>query len=91
MKIINLNGNAVVLADIKSISISGYFNVEPQTNQVKIELKTRREYIYNPNTEDWELETFNDILLVNYPNGQTADDNYWEMMQIWEDAMEEME
>ena len=88
-KIINLNGNAVELAKVKSISVNEYFDVEPKTNQLKIEFKARKEYIFNPNEKEWELETFNDVLLVEYPNNDTAIENYWEIMKIWEEALQE--
>ncbi len=87
-KLINLNGNAVVLADIKSISVNEYFNVTPETNQVKIEFKARKEYVFNPESEEWVGEIFNDLLLVNYPDGDTAIENYVQIMEIWEEAID---
>ncbi|CAL67534.1 hypothetical protein [Christiangramia forsetii] len=87
-KIINLNGNAVELAQVKSISVNEYFDVEPKTNQLKIEFKGRKEYIFNPGIKEWELNTFNDVLLVDYPDGQTAIENYLQIMEIWEEALQ---
>ena len=87
--IINLNGNAVPLSQIKSISKNDYFNAEPATNQVKIEFKMRKEYLFNPNSEEWELETFNDVLLINYPDGDCATENYFQIMETWEEALSE--
>lgn len=82
-RIINLNGNAVELSKIKSICVNEYFDVEPKTNQVKIEFKARKEYVFNPRSKEWEQEIFNDTLLVDYPNGQTAIENYLQIMEIW--------
>ena len=87
--IINLNGNAVELSKVKSISVNEYFDVEPKTNQLKIEFKARKEYIFNPGIKEWELNTFNDVLLVDYPDNNIAIKNYYEIMQIWEDTLEE--
>ena len=88
-KIINLNGNAVELEKIKAISHNGYHQTKPETNQLKVEFKTRKEYLFNPGSREWELETFNDVLLVNYPDSDTAVDNYLEIMGLWEEALEE--
>lgn len=88
-KIINLNGNAVELENIKAISHNSYHRAKPETNQLKIEFKTRKEYIYNPGSKQWELETFNDVLLVDYPDHDAAVDNYLEIMDIWKEALEE--
>ena len=87
--IINLNGNAVELLKVKSISVNEYFNIEPKTNQVKIEFKARKEYVYHRGTKEWVPEIFNDVLLVDYPDGQIAIENYYEIMKIWEDALQE--
>lgn len=89
MKIINLNGNAVELEKIKAVSHNEYHRVSPETNQLKIEFKTRKEYVFNPGSKEWELETFNDVLLIDYPDSDTAVDNYLEIMEIWEEALQE--
>ena len=88
-KIINLNGNAVELDKVKSISVNEYFDVEQKTNQLKIEFKTRKEYVFHPGTKDWEPQIFSDILIVDYPNGQIAIENYYEIMKIWEEELQD--
>lgn len=89
--IINLNGNAVELAKVKSISVNEYFDVKHKTNQLKIEFKTRKDYVFNPGSKEWELEIFNDVLMVEYPDGQVAIENYFEIMDLWEEALQEKE
>ena len=88
-KTINLNGNIVELDKIKAISHNSYHHVKPETNQLKIEFKTRKEYVFNPGSKEWKLESFDDVLLVDYPNHDTAVDNYLEIMEIWEEALQE--
>ena len=88
-RIINLNGNAVELQNIKAISHNSYHRAKPETNQVKIEFKTRKEYVFNPELKEWEMETFNDVLLVDYPDNDTAVENYLQIMEIWEEALQE--
>ena len=39
--------------------------------------------------EKWDPEIFNDVLLVDYPDGQTAIENYLQIMEIWEEALQE--
>lgn len=88
-RIINLNGNALELSKVKSISVNEYFGVEPKTNQVKIEFNARKEYVFNPGLKEWVPEIFNDVLLVDYPNGQEAVENYYQIMETWEEALQE--
>lgn len=89
-KIINLNGNAVELKKIKAISVNDYLDVPLKLNQIKIEFNTRKEYIFNPNEKTYELTTINDHLIIDYPDGNIATENYFEIMQIWEDSIEEV-
>lgn len=90
-KILNLNGNAVELAKIKAISVNEYYRMKHKTNEIKIELTSRIEYILNPTTDKYELETIKDVLIVEYPDSDTAIINHREMMKIWEDALEEFD
>ena len=39
--------------------------------------------------KEFELKTFDDILLVDYPDHDTAVDNYFGIMEIWEEALQE--
>jgi len=87
-KIINLNGNAVELEKIKAVSHNDYHGVKPETNQLKIEFKARKEYVFNPGTKEWEMEVFNDIIVADYPDSDTAVENYFEIMKIWEEALD---
>jgi hypothetical protein len=90
-KIINLNGNAIELAKIKAISVNEYYNMKLKTNEIKIELTSRIEYILNPSSEEFELQIIKDVLIVEFPDGDTAISNYMEMMQIWEDSLEKFD
>ena len=82
-KVISLNRNYVELKNIMSISINGYCDLAP-TNRIKIEFKLRKEYIYNPNIESWELETFDDVSYINFPDYETAKVHLEEMTEDWE-------
>lgn len=89
-KIISLKYNFVELKNIKSISINGFYNLEP-TNRIKIEFKLRKEYVYNPNIESWELETFDDVSYINFPDYETAKVHLEEMTEDWEYFLKDIE
>jgi len=90
-KIINLNGNAVELSKIKAISVNEFHKVKQSTREIKIELASRKEYILNPENEKHELHTINEVVMIEYPDNDTAIKIYFEMMQIWEDSLEEFD
>ncbi len=87
-KLINLKNNVVELNSIKAISLNGYINLEP-TNRIKIEFKLRKEYIYNPNIELWELETLTDVLYIDFPDYDTAKVHLDEMFGEWQAYLDE--
>jgi hypothetical protein len=47
-------------------------DVPLKLNQIKIEFKARKEYIFNPNEKMYELKTINDHLIIDYPDGNIA-------------------
>ncbi len=65
-KIINLNGNAIELAKIKAISVKEYYNMKLKTNEIKIELTSRIEYILNPSSEEFELQIIKDVCVYYF-------------------------
>lgn len=83
-KIVEFHRNLVELDKIKAISINTYVHSEPKSNFVRIEFKTRKEYIYNPNTKIHELETFDDVLLIEFSNYDSALAHFEEMMGAWQ-------
>ena len=87
-KIICLNNNFVELNNILSISVNGYSDLGP-TNRIKIEFKLRKEYIYNPNIELCELETYNDVIYIDFPDYDTAKAHLHEMFGEWQAYLDE--
>ncbi len=83
-KIINLNGVLIELKRIKAIIHNDY----ELSNYLKIEMNKRKEYIYNPNVEEWEIQEYNDIVNVEFPNQDIAVENYRELKNIWESELE---
>lgn len=69
--------------------LNRFFDLEPATNRIKIEFKLRKEYIYNPNIELLELETFNDILFIDFRDFDTANVYLDEMFGEWQYYLDE--
>ncbi len=88
-KVINLNGTLVELNKIKGISINdeGFFDIKLKSNYIKVELQNRKEYIFNPETTDWELHDMNDVILIEFPSSDYVYKSFDEMKDIWEAAI----
>ena len=88
-KVINLNGTLVELNKIKGIVINdeGYFNIKLSSNFIKVELQNRKEYIFNPESNEWELHDLNDEILIEFPNSDYACTKFEQMKEIWEEAI----
>jgi hypothetical protein len=69
--------------------LNRFFDLDPATNRIKIEFKLRKEYIYNPNIELLELETFNDILFIDFRDFDTANVYLDEMFGEWQYYLDE--
>ena len=72
------------------MGVNSVISVGP-TNQIKITFKARKEYIFNPYTELYELEKFNDILYVDFYDYESAEAHLLEWRDEWEAMMEEIE
>jgi len=90
-KVINLNGTVVELDKIKGISINeeGFFDIKLKSNFIKVELQNRKEYVFNPETNEWELHDFNDEILIEYPSSDYVYKSFEQMKEIWEEAINE--
>jgi hypothetical protein len=90
-KVINLNGTLVELNKIKGVSINDecFSSIKLKSNYLKIELQNRKEYIINPETNNWELHDINDEILIEYPNSEHAEKNFFRIKTIWENAINE--
>lgn len=83
-RIINLNGVLIELKRVKAIIHSDF----EKSNSLKIELNKRKEYIFNPNIEKWEIQEYNDFVNVEFPDSDIAVENYRDLMNIWESELE---
>lgn len=78
-KIINLNGVMVDLRRVKSI----IHNDNKNPNVIKIEFNKRKEYVFNPNIDKWEVQEYNDQVIIDFLDSDIAVENYFQMMSIW--------
>ena len=82
-RIINFGSNMVEVDKILAMSVNTNTDCGP-TNQIKITFKTRKEYIFYPNLDLYEMEVFNDELFIDYYNNATAEDYLNQFMAEWE-------
>lgn len=82
-RIINLNGVLIELNRVKAIIHSDF----EKSNSLKIELNKRKEYLYNPNIKKWEIQEYNDSVKIDFPDSDTAVENYRDLMKIWESEL----
>ena len=87
-KLIDLGNNIVEVDKILGMSINSYIPAGP-TNFITVTFKKRKEYIYNPNIDIYEMEEFNDVLLIEYSDFQTAQAYLNEFMSEWEAVLEQ--
>jgi hypothetical protein len=82
--IINLNGVMIELSRVKAIIHCD----STKSNSLKIELNKRKEYIFNPNIEKWEIQEYNDVINIEFPYNDIAVENYLELLNIWESELQ---
>ncbi len=61
-KVVSHAGVTLDLAQVKCFKLSPFSEVNDDTEKIVIELKTRVEYIFNPETRKWEKETITDSI-----------------------------
>lgn len=88
-KVINLNGTLVELNKIKGICMNedGFFDIKLKSTFIKVELQNRKEYIFNPETSEWELHDFNDEILIEFPSADYVYASFVQMKETWEEAI----
>ena len=83
-KIINHCGNAVDISRVKSMQV-----VEgPSKCYLVFELNDRTGYIFNPRTNEWEKEVFNDAVKIEYEDYEMASLYLTEWAEIWREYSE---
>jgi hypothetical protein len=90
-RVVSHGGITVDLETIKCFKVQTYSDIG-KSNVLTIEFKTSNvDYILNPETEEFELHTFNDKTEVEYPSYDSACAYRDEWAEIWQDYLTEQE
>ena len=89
-KIINYHNTSFDISQIKSLRLSK----EPKqnfavTSTLTIECKGRPEYVFNPFSQNNELEIINDTINLNFQKWDEANNALTELQQMWQDHLRE--
>lgn len=82
-KIINLNGVLIEIDRLKAIIHDDYNDA----NKLKFVFNLKKEYIFNPNIDEYEIHEFNDEIDIEFPDNNTAVNNYFDIKNIWEEHL----
>lgn len=85
-KIINHAGASIDLSQVKCFILSSFISIG-KPNTLKIEFKKRLEYVFNPNTKQYEKEEINDYTEIEFPGYDTARQYTNELEEIWQDYL----
>ena len=88
-KVVQHGGQTVNIAEVKNIKLSQFTDSE-KNNTIIIEFKTRLEYIYNPNIEEYELQKFNDVAEEYFPDWSTASAYFQEWIDVWQGYLDNL-
>lgn len=86
IKLIDLDNNIVDANQILAMGVNSSRSTGT-TNCIKITFKCRKEYVYDPNIEQFTLEDFNDVLIVEFGDFNTAKDYLDLWSAEWQAAM----
>jgi hypothetical protein len=85
-KIINLNGVLIDIQRLKAI----IHNDHNDCRRLKFVMNNRKEYVWNPDDEKWELEEINEDFYLEFPNNDIAVETYLEMNKTWQENMDNL-
>ncbi len=78
------------IAELKSIKViyDKEKNINDRSYFLVFELKTRIEYVFNPNVDKYEKEYFSDIIKVEFEDYEIAQAYRRDWIRMWEDYLE---
>ena len=86
-KIIRYHGTALDISRVKSMQV---LEAENDTYNLVIELNERISYVFNPATNTWEKEVFNDVVKIASDDSEKAFEYFLEWAEIWRDFSEDL-
>ena len=87
-QIVTHAGITMDVSNIKAFHIDGYSPRE-RSQILRIELKSRYEYLWNPGTKEYDKVLINDFMEHPYADFNTAVAYRDEWQEIWEDFLQE--
>jgi len=88
-KVVQHGGQTVNIANVKNMKLAQFTDSE-KNNTIIIEFKTRYEYIYNPNTDKYELIEINDVAEEEFPDWSSASAYFEEWKGVWQYYLENL-
>ena len=85
-KIISHAGASIDLSQVKSFILCNFASIGKR-NTLTIEFKKRLEYVFNPNTKQYEKEEINDLTEIEFPSYESARQHTNELEEIWQDYL----
>ena len=73
---------AIDLSKIKSIKLLPLQHGD--TKRIKIEFKARPEYVFNPNTKEYEMENIEDSTELKFTENEKAQQVLNEFIELWQ-------
>lgn len=90
-RVITHGGVTVDIETVKCFKVQTFTKVG-KSNVLTIEFKTSNiRYIKNPETEEFEIHTFNDVTDIEYSSYDSACAHRDEWAEIWQDYLTEQE
>jgi hypothetical protein len=90
-RVITHGGVTIDLETVKCFKVQTYTEVG-KSNVLTIEFKTSNlDYVFNPETELFEMHTFNDKTEIDYPSYDSACSYRDEWAEIWQDYLTQQE
>ncbi|MDI9364915.1 MAG: hypothetical protein QM541_08185 [Flavobacterium sp.] len=87
-KVISHAGASIDLSQVKCFVLSNFTGIG-KPNTLTIEFKKRLEYVFNPNTKQYEKEEINDTTEIEFPSYATGRQYTNELEEIWQDYLNE--
>lgn len=87
-QIITHGGITLDVSQIKSFHIDAY-NPRKRSHILRIEFKSRYEYLWNPDTKEFEKVLIHDFVEHPYADYETAAVHRDEWQEIWVDCLQE--
>ena len=85
-RVVTHAGLSVNMSQVKCFKLN---NFEEGSYKLKVEFKTRYDYIKHPNTGEWQKQEYNEMTEIEFPSYETASAYSNEWIEIWQDYLDD--